>query len=150
MKGTEANPGIRILRNKNYRNDNLPEFLKEPRVSHIRSFHETVPGYRATPLARLDSLAEKLGVGRIYVKDESKRFGLNAFKSLGGIYAVTKVLCRELGLEINNVSYADLQTPEIKEKTSCVGCFNADSTAFLSLLITFEGDQLFITIFHKF
>ena len=109
-------PEIRILKNKNYRNDNLPEFLKEPRVSHIRRFHETVPGYRAAPLERLDSLAEKLGVGRIYVKDESKRFGLNAFKGLGGIYAVTRVLCRELGLEIDKVSFADLQAPEIKEK----------------------------------
>jgi len=108
--------GIKILKNENYRTDTLPEFLSESAVSHIRKFHETLPGYRATPLLRLDSLAVKLGVKRIYVKDESKRFGLNAFKGLGGIYAVTKILCRELGLDINQISFSDLQTPEIKNK----------------------------------
>lgn len=116
MKMIETKSGIRILKNENYCNDKLPEFLKETAVSHIRRFHETVPGYRATPLVRLDGLAEKLGVKRIYIKDESKRFGLNAFKGLGGIYAVTKVLCRELNLDMNRISFSDLQTPEIKNK----------------------------------
>lgn len=116
MKALETNPGIRILKNENCNYDNLPEFLTESAVSHIRTFHETVPGYRATPLVRLDGLAARLGVKRIYVKDESKRFGLNAFKGLGGIYAVTRVLCRELGLNINEISFNELQTPEIKNK----------------------------------
>ena len=116
MNIIETKPGIRILKNDNQKRDMLPDFLKEAEVSHIRKFHETVPGYHATPLVRLDALAEKLGVKRIYVKDESKRFGLNAFKGLGGIYAVTKVLCRELGLDICKTSFSDLQAPEIKEK----------------------------------
>jgi len=116
MKVFETKPGIRILKNENFNSDSLPGFLKESEVSHIREFHETVPGYRATPLVRLDSLAAKLGVKRIYVKDESKRFGLNAFKALGGVYAVAKVLCKELGLDIAKVSFADLQTPEVKNK----------------------------------
>ncbi|HVI41087.1 MAG TPA: pyridoxal-phosphate dependent enzyme, partial [Anaerovoracaceae bacterium] len=116
MKLIVTKPGIKILKNENYCNEKLPEFLKEAAVSHIRSFHETVPGYLATPLVRLDGLAVKLGVKRIYVKDESKRFGLNAFKGLGGIYAVTKVLCRELNLDISQVSFDDLQTPEIQNK----------------------------------
>ncbi len=116
MKIIETKPGIRILKNENYTNEKLPEFLKEAAVSHIRKFHETVPDYRATPLVRLDGLAKKLGVKRIYVKDESKRFGLNAFKSLGGIYAVARVLCRELSLDIGRVSFADLQAPKIKNK----------------------------------
>jgi diaminopropionate ammonia-lyase len=116
MKTIETKPGIRILKNENFRGDSLPEFLSEAAVSHIRSFHETVPVYRATPLVRLDDLADRLGVKRVYVKDESKRFGLNAFKGLGGIYAVTKILCGELGLDIRKVSYSDLQMPEIREK----------------------------------
>lgn len=116
MKMIETKTGIRILKNENYRNDDLPVFLGEAAVSHIRRFHETVPGYRATPLARLDALAAKLGVKHIYVKDESKRFGLNAFKGLGGIYAVTRVLCRELNLDINQVTFDALKAPEIKEK----------------------------------
>lgn len=116
MKMIETKTGIRILKNENYRNDDLPAFLGEAAVSHIRRFHETVPGYRATPLARLDALAAKLGVKHIYVKDESKRFGLNAFKGLGGIYAVTRVLCQELNLDINQVTFEALKTPEIKKK----------------------------------
>jgi diaminopropionate ammonia-lyase len=116
MKMIQSKLGIKILKNENYRTDTLPEFLTESAVSHIRKFHETLPGYRATPLLRLDGLAVKLGVKRIYVKDESKRFGLNAFKGLGGIYAVTKILCRELELDINRISFSDLQTPTIKNK----------------------------------
>lgn len=114
MKKIETNPRIRILKNENYCCDRRPDFLKEPAVRHIRRFHETLPDYRATPLVRLDGLSEKLGVKRIYVKDESKRFGLNAFKGLGGIYAVTKVLCRQLDLDISRISFSDLQTPEIR------------------------------------
>jgi len=116
MKMIEMKSGIKILKNENYCSDNLPEFLKESKVNHIRKFHETVPSYKATPLVSLNGLAEKLGVKRIYVKDESKRFGLNAFKGLGGIYAVTKVLCRELDLDITQVSFSDLQNQEIKNK----------------------------------
>lgn len=115
MKMIETKMGIKILKNENYRKDKQPGFLGEETVRHIRSFHETVPEYRATPLVRLDALADKLGVKRIYVKDESKRFGLNAFKGLGGIYAVTKVLCRELGLDIKKVSFYDLKTPERRD-----------------------------------
>lgn len=115
MKMIQSKSGIKILKNADH-GAALPEFLRESAVSHVRSFHETVTGYRATPLVRLDGLAEKLGVKRIYVKDESWRFGLNAFKSLGGIYAVTRVLCLELGLDIEKTSFAELQTPEVREK----------------------------------
>ena len=57
-----------------------------------RSFHSTFPGYAPTPLAELDTLAETLGIAGMYVKDESYRFGLNAFKGLGGSYSLGK--CR--------------------------------------------------------
>ncbi len=116
MTMIETKMGIRILKNENNCNDNPPEFLGEEAVGHIRRFHETVPGYRATPLIRLDALADRLGVKRIYVKDESKRFGLNAFKGLGGIYAVTRVLCRELGFDMKKATFDDLRAPEIRDR----------------------------------
>lgn len=125
MKKIETKSGIRILKNDNRGSDKLPEFLTEDAVSHIRKFHETVPGYRATPLVRLDGLADRLGVGRVYLKDESKRFGLNAFKALGGIYAVTKVLCQELGLDINQISFSDLQTPKIRNRIKDIAFITA-------------------------
>ncbi len=52
------------------------------------AFHRTLPGYAPTPLRDLRGLAKALGVGGFLVKDESRRFGLNAFKALGGSYAV--------------------------------------------------------------
>jgi diaminopropionate ammonia-lyase len=41
-----------------------------------------------TPLRRLHSLARALGVAGIYVKDETARFGLNAFKAAGALFAI--------------------------------------------------------------
>ena len=42
-----------------------------------------------TPLHRLDGLADELGVGSVFVKDEGYRLGLGSFKALGGSYVVT-------------------------------------------------------------
>ena len=46
----------------------------------VCSFHSSFPEYTVTPLVRLENLAKLFGVKDIYVKDESYRFGLNAFK----------------------------------------------------------------------
>ncbi len=53
-------------------------------------------GYCPTPLLDLQQLAERLGVARVILKDESSRFGLGSFKALGGAYAVER-LYRVLG-----------------------------------------------------
>ena len=45
----------------------------------VRGFHRSFPEYLETPLADLKALAKSLGVASIRVKDESYRFGLNAF-----------------------------------------------------------------------
>ncbi len=55
------------------------------RVFHL---HHSLPGYSATPLHRLSALAHETGVANIWIKDESHRFGLNAFKGLGASYAI--------------------------------------------------------------
>ncbi len=54
------------------------------------------PDYAITPLIALSGLAGELGLGAILYKDESKRFGLDSFKALGGAYAVLRVLQRHL------------------------------------------------------
>jgi len=53
-------------------------------------------GYSPTRLYSLPGIAEELSVSEIWVKDESTRFGLASFKALGGSYAVSRVLEREL------------------------------------------------------
>ncbi len=55
-------------------------------------YHKSLPVYKVTPVVSLPNLARKYGIGNIYVKDESHRFGLNAFKGLGASYAIHKVL----------------------------------------------------------
>ena len=56
------------------------------------AFHRTLPGYAPTPLRDLKGLAAVLGVKGFWVKDESFRFGLNAFKALGGSYAMSALI----------------------------------------------------------
>ena len=51
-------------------------------------------GYCPSQLYSLATIAEELGVQKVFVKDESTRFGLASFKALGGSYAVSKVLER--------------------------------------------------------
>jgi diaminopropionate ammonia-lyase len=47
-----------------------------------------------TPLASLPSLASRLGLAELRVKDESQRFGFGAFKALGGVFAVHDYIAR--------------------------------------------------------
>lgn len=58
----------------------------------VRNVHWAIPGYAPTPLHDLPMLAARLGTGAVLLKDEAKRFGLNAFKSLGATYAVYREL----------------------------------------------------------
>ena len=59
-----------------------------------RAFHAGLPGYAPTPLTEVPAIAAELGVGRVFVKDESARMGLAAFKVLGASWAVHQVLSR--------------------------------------------------------
>ena len=56
------------------------------------SYHKTLDEYSSTPLYSLKNLSKKLGIKEIYIKDESERFGLNAFKGLGASFAIHKLL----------------------------------------------------------
>ena len=74
-------------------------------------FHRTLPGYTPTPLARLDGLGAKLGLQSLWVKDESHRLGLKAFKGLGGIYAMARCLGARLGLSDDAITFGALTAP---------------------------------------
>ncbi len=54
----------------------------------------------------------------IYVKDESTRFGLRAFKVLGGSYAVAQLICRELAIRLEDTDYAYLVSDEVRRRIS--------------------------------
>ena len=78
------------------------------------AFHQSFPEYRPTPLVRLRALAEALGAGEIYVKDESQRFGLNAFKALGGSHAIARCIAQRLGLDFGALSFDRLTSPQLR------------------------------------
>lgn len=77
-------------------------------VENVHLFHEGIAGYEMTPLVSLKALAESCGVSEFLVKDESKRFGLNAFKALGGSYAIAKYICEKEGLKIGADTFSKL------------------------------------------
>ncbi len=56
------------------------------------TFHRSLKDYRPVSYYQLPNLAQNLGVKNIFVKDESSRFGLKAFKGLGTSYAVHQAL----------------------------------------------------------
>ena len=74
-------------------------------VETARTFHRSFPQYAPTPLARLDGMARHLGLRGLFVKDESYRFGLNAFKVLGGSYAMARCIAGQLGRDMAGMTY---------------------------------------------
>lgn len=82
----------------------------------VRKFHQEVPGYAPTPLRELPELAKTMHVGQLLVKDESGRFGLNAFKGLGGVYALSLAAGKLLGLSREEITFPLLCTPENRQR----------------------------------
>jgi diaminopropionate ammonia-lyase len=69
-----------------------PAWSGRPAPAAVRDFHRSLPEYAPTPLATLPGLARRLGVARVFAKDESSRLGLPAFKALGASWAIHRVL----------------------------------------------------------
>ncbi|QAT48685.1 diaminopropionate ammonia-lyase [Caproiciproducens sp. NJN-50] len=82
----------------------------------VHAFHESFPEYSMTPLANLKSLSEKLGVASIHVKDESYRFGLNAFKVLGGSYSIGNYIAKRLSMDISELPYSRMISKDIRDR----------------------------------
>lgn len=82
----------------------------------VRRFHQSFPEYSVTPLVELKSLAEELGVSNIFVKDESYRFGLNAFKVLGGSYAIAREIGTRMGISEEELTLARLLQPDVQAR----------------------------------
>jgi len=104
---------IKLVENKVVRGDkalleeeSLIARFGEDEAKQILAYHRTMPEYKATPLRVLDQLAGKLGIGKLWVKDESYRFNLKAFKAVGSSYALARSL---MGEDIWPVSFDDVK-----------------------------------------
>ena len=62
---------------------------------------------------------------RSFCKDESYRFGLNAFKVLGGSYAMGRYIAKELGRDISELPYNVLSSDKLKEEFGQATFFTA-------------------------
>lgn len=102
-------------RDVNYTKEKLVGF-EEKEMKEVYEFHKSLPGYKATPLVELDDLAKYYGVQKLWLKDESKRFGLNAFKVLGGSYAIGKYLSQKLGKDMSELPFNVLISDEVKKQ----------------------------------
>ena len=84
--------------------DSCLSVMAPEEVEKARRFHRSFPQYSVTPLADLKKMAEFLGLGGVYVKDESYRFGLNAFKVLGGSFAMARYIAEEMGKDVSGMT----------------------------------------------
>ena len=96
--------------------DSWLSLMSEENVLEALRFHRSFPQYKVTPLHSLSDLAEYLGIGSLYVKDESYRFGLNAFKVLGGSFAIAKYISSRTGIPVDGLPYKVLASKELRDK----------------------------------
>jgi diaminopropionate ammonia-lyase len=91
---------IDIINNEMFNLDETKEALNfyPSDLIDVLKFHKSL-GNIQTPLIELNELSKELGVGSILVKDESYRFGLNAFKALGASYAMKKEIEKNTNIE---------------------------------------------------
>lgn len=91
--------------------NNPTEYLNESQLptnfDDVYRFHQSIKEYVKTPLHNLKALADQFHVKKIYVKDESYRFGLNAFKGLGVSYALNEIITNNPPEEHTFVSCTD-------------------------------------------
>ncbi len=105
--------------------DRQLDVMSTENVAKARAFHRSFPQYSITPLAKLDGMASELGLGGVYVKDESYRFGLNAFKVLGGSFAMGRYIAQQMGRDVGEMTYEYLTSPAFREEFGQATFFTA-------------------------
>ena len=103
---------------------NLP-IMSTDEVKKARAFHESFPQYTKTPLTSLPHMAAYLGLKEVYVKDESYRFGLNAFKVLGGSFSMAKYIAKEMGKDVSELPYSVLTSEALLKEFGQATFFTA-------------------------
>ena len=66
------------------------------------AFHQRLDGYAPTPLQQAPDLARTLRIGQLWLKDESSRLGLPAFKILGASWAIYRALETRAGATLES------------------------------------------------
>ncbi len=83
-----------------------PGFLLDRKFNRVfknedpLAYHSKLRRYESTPLILLPRLAKSMGIKELYIKDESRRFRQNTFKTLGASFAIHKYLDANPGKHI--------------------------------------------------
>jgi len=88
--------------------EELQSLLNAPGVEDAKDVLRQLRWYQPTPLRELEGLASAIGIGHIFLKDESSRFGLKALKGVGGTYAIYRLLVQRL-LEVTGARDVTVQ-----------------------------------------
>ena len=80
------------------------------------NYHKSFKEYSETKLYCLKNYSKKIGVKNVFVKDESSRFGLNAFKVLGASFAIGKYIGKMINKDISEISSNYLKSGKWKDK----------------------------------
>ena len=105
--------------------DRQLDVMSTENVAKARAFHRSFPQYSITPLAKLDGMAKTQGLGGVYVKDASYRFGLHAFKVLGGSFAMGRYIAQQMGRDVGEMTYEYLTSPAFREEFGQATFFTA-------------------------
>jgi diaminopropionate ammonia-lyase len=105
--------------------DQYLKIMSRKKVVKANNFHRSFPQYSVTPLHKLSHLAGYLGIRNLYVKDESYRFGLNAFKVLGGSYAIGRYVAQQVGKDISELPYEVLSSSQLRDEFGQATFFTA-------------------------
>ena len=87
----------------------------------VESFHRQLPDYNITPLVSLPDVAKRLGLAHVFIKDESKRLGLPAFKILGASWAIYRVAAAHCDLPLT-ISLEELGVAARNKGLKLVAC----------------------------
>ena len=105
--------------------DTCLSIMDQARVKEARNFHQSFPQYSVTPLANLSAMAKDLGLSHLCVKDESYRFGLNAFKVLGGSFAMARYIAEAMGKNVGELTYEYLTSEAFRKEFGIATFFTA-------------------------
>ncbi len=94
---------------------NLAHFSLE-KAQEVRAYHASFAEYAPTTLQSLPQLALHLGLKNFFLKDESTRFNLKAFKVLGASHAMGRYLAKVLGEDFSSIRAEYLRDPAVRQR----------------------------------
>lgn len=119
LNGTLTHFPNPVANSENVYSDAQRDVISIAKAANAIADIKTWPAYSETPLHSLEAMAKDAGLGALWYKDESQRFGLKSFKALGGAYAVACQLQNVLEAQLGKrPSIAELLDGQLKDALS--------------------------------